>query len=296
MGNKKIQRQIKAIGRWIVVCVSAVVCAVFVHMPPHGWAGTQATEQTARRLTCDPALATSVTAAMFGHKEKKIFLVDVRPAAEFSKYHIPGALNIPLHAIKAKPFLKAKPIVLVNKGYEVGPLAGACRILKTKGFKVTIMAGGLCAWKSRGGALTGDHFSQRGMNHVTPQQFHKENAYDHQVVVRVTATAAAENWPGIPGNRKVALSNAKSAVSQIRKWIKAKQSGPFSAVVLVAADEKQGNRIQRLLADAGLLHQVFILHGGRQAYETHLNHAALAIKPRKDRQKRTGGCRSCAQE
>lgn len=261
------------------------------------WAGqTQDKPIRHRAGSIDPALATSVTAAMFGHKEKKMMLVDVRPAADFRKYHIPGSLNIALHAVRTKAFLKSKPVVLVNEGYVVGPLARTCRTINARGFKAAILDGGLCAWKRRGGALTGDHFAQRGMQLISPQQFHQEHAFDHQMVVQFTGTPSDQGGTPVPGARQVALSNPTRALAQIKAWIKGHQSKPFFSMVLMTTTGEQDNRIQRLVAQAGLAgHGIFYLPGGRQAYETYLERTLLAQKSRKERTRRTNGCATCAQ-
>jgi rhodanese-related sulfurtransferase len=295
MGNKKVQRQFRAMGRWTVVCLSAVVCAVFVHPSPNGWAETQPTGQTALRLACDPALATSATAAMFGYKEKKIFLVDVRPAPEFGKYHIPGALNIALHAIKAKPFLKTKPIVLVNEGFAITDLAKTCRVLNKAGFRATIMAGGYLAWKQKHGKLVGDPFAQNKINRITPRLLDQEKASACLILIHANDQVDSKTDALMPAAGHLPLLKNKKSIAALKKMIKAKNSDPFARLVIFTSTGKENARIQRQLAKAGI-HKAFFLEGGMQAYAQHVKHIQLARRPAKERKMTTGGCKSCPRD
>ena len=64
----------------------------------------------------------------------EMLLVDIRPAAAFERLRIPGSLNVPLFAIKAKTFLKKYDLVLVDEGYRYAQIEEACRHLRRAGF------------------------------------------------------------------------------------------------------------------------------------------------------------------
>lgn len=78
-------------------------------------------------------------------------VLDIRPAADFSKGHIVGAHNIPLSKLPAQTSElerhKERPIVVVC---ATGMTAvNACKILKTKGFeKLFRLHNGMQAWTS----------------------------------------------------------------------------------------------------------------------------------------------------
>ena len=245
--------------------------------------------------TISPALATTVSAAMFGHQEKKIFLIDVRPKAHFEQYRIAGALNIALHAIKTKPFLKAKPIVLVNNGYILSPLARTCQALNQAGFGATIMSGGLVAWKAKGGRLIGDPFAQQAMNKISPQTFLQESGYAHQVVIETFETQSAQGRRLHPPARHVALLKDKQGLREVKSIIRQMSSGPFFNLLIVAGTRKENDQIQRKLAQAGI-HQAFFLQGGRQSLDRHHRYTALARRSKDERTVRTDGCSTCPQE
>jgi 3-mercaptopyruvate sulfurtransferase SseA len=59
--------------------------------------------------------------------------------------------------LAAKAFLRARPIVLIDTGRAYAHLEGLCRLLRAAGFaEVSILDGGLNAWRAQVGALEGD--------------------------------------------------------------------------------------------------------------------------------------------
>jgi rhodanese-related sulfurtransferase len=244
--------------------------------------------------TFDPALATPAAAAMFKFKDKKIILIDVRPQAEYAQYHIAGSLNIPLHAIKSKSFLKSKPIVLVNKGFVVSPLAQACQSLNQSGFKATILDGGLVAWKHKHGKLTGDPFAQNRMNRITPRTLDQEKAYAGLLIIDACASSDRRDKPSVPGARHLSLLGKQQDAKALKKLIKAEGAGPFTRLLIFTSTGRENERVQRRLDHAGIV-DVFFLDGGLQAYEKHLQYLTLARRPAAERKVTKGGCKTCAQ-
>lgn len=84
-----------------------------------------------------------------------LILVDTRSAERFRLLHIPGAINLPAHAIRTKPFLRGKDVVLVGEGTGAALEALVCN-LRGQGFaSVTILDGGLHGWMATGGTVVG---------------------------------------------------------------------------------------------------------------------------------------------
>lgn len=80
-------------------------------------------------------------------------VVDIRPAEEFRKGHIAGAINLPNTQLKANNLnliekYQEKPLVLVC---ETGmSTSGAGRVLSKSGFKqVYALRGGMADWRSQ---------------------------------------------------------------------------------------------------------------------------------------------------
>jgi rhodanese-related sulfurtransferase len=85
--------------------------------------------------------------------EGKAVIVDVRSPDEFAKGHVPGAINIDIHAPgfaeKVAQFDKSKPILVNCHAGSRGAVASA--ELARLGFKsVCNLAGGLSAWEKAG--------------------------------------------------------------------------------------------------------------------------------------------------
>ena len=123
----------------------------------------------------DASYSISPDAVLYKLKQNhKITLVDVRNPEDFERLHIPGSLNIPLHAVKTKGFLKSVAVVLVNEGFQYSLLVTECRQLTDMGFKVLILDGGLPAWKRSGNKLAGDLFALEEMQIVSPHVLFQE--------------------------------------------------------------------------------------------------------------------------
>lgn len=91
------------------------------------------------------------------HPDRAVW-VDVRAPALFEQARIPGALSIPLHAIKAKSYLQTRPLVLVDEGGGSRRVEEECYQLAGAGFsQVRIWYGGMNAWQQFGGPVEGTH-------------------------------------------------------------------------------------------------------------------------------------------
>jgi rhodanese-related sulfurtransferase len=242
------------------------------------------------------APATPATAAMFGLREKKITLIDVRLPAAFDQYHIAGSLNIPLHAIKTKTYLKTKPIVLVNEGYVLGPLAAACESLNAAGFKASVMAGGLVAWKAIGGSLAGEPFAQSAMNRISPQLLLQEINSAHDVMIDASQASDPLTKTLMPDAMPVSFQTIRkeNGPAELGRILRERASSdPFARLVVFTTTGSENDHIQRRLSQAGI-HQAFFLEGGLKALEQHLENIQLARRPKQERQAGTGGCPACA--
>ena len=79
--------------------------------------------------------------------QQDMTLVDVRDTSDYMIYQITGSLNIKLHELKAKTFLKNKRLVLIGYGYDGERLLEACEALKSSGFNsVQVLDKGIAGW------------------------------------------------------------------------------------------------------------------------------------------------------
>ena len=77
-------------------------------------------------------------------------LVDVRDAAEFSASRIHSSINVPLFELKTKTFLAKNDLVLIGRGDDSSSLEKECNRLRSKGWRISILQGGVTRWKSEG--------------------------------------------------------------------------------------------------------------------------------------------------
>ena len=127
-------------------------------------------------------------------------LVDTRTADEFNKYRIPGSLNIPLHTVKTKAFLKSQAFLLVNESHTSGDLETACTNLKREGYnKVGVLQGGLFLWHARGGILDGDTVAARRLSTIRPAELVQELPLKDWLIIDVSNRknpAMKKHFPG----------------------------------------------------------------------------------------------------
>jgi rhodanese-related sulfurtransferase len=83
-------------------------------------------------------------------------LLDVRSATSYNAVHIPGAINVPLYAIKARRYWRSRQMVVIDGGAGDPTTAQELRRLAAHGFAdVAMLFGGMTAWCAAGGARVG---------------------------------------------------------------------------------------------------------------------------------------------
>ena len=81
-----------------------------------------------------------------------VMVLDVRPDDEFALGHLPGAINVPLHALKKRlsEFDKSQEIVAYCRGPYCVLSYEAVAALRAKGFKARRLEDGLPEWRAAG--------------------------------------------------------------------------------------------------------------------------------------------------
>ena len=222
--------------------------------------------------------------ALREYRQNALAIIDVRSRQDYENLHIPGSLNIPLYAVKTKPFLKTRPILLVNEGFAMTPLAAECRTLKEKGFRAFALSGGLMAWNAQKAPLQGDPRYLANLSQVSANLFHQEKDRAGLIVVDACKSSAAKKGQPVKSiGLKTFLATAKK-----------QEKGP-SSILVFNQDGAGYEKLQHELEKAGI-GQVFYLAGGMNGYTVFLNNLALSHRSKEERTESIRACPSCAQK
>ena len=253
---------------------------------PQASVGVNAAE--ANKSAACPAI--SADTLLYRLKQKhRVILVDIRSGEEFGSVGIPGAINLPLHFVKTKPFLKSRPLVLVHGGYPSRQTEAVCRELSAGGYRVSILSGGLLAWQRSGGQLIGDLFFLQRYKHISALKFHQEKDRADQVVIDVSERLhpqAKRLFPDathLPYPQRLTPAAVRDA------------AGRKKVIVMFSDSGGQYDRIEKVIAAAGL-ENVFYLEGGLAAYRRYLSDRILAGRARERRIKNSAACLPCGQQ
>lgn len=83
-------------------------------------------------------------------------LLDVRENSEWNAGHVPGSVHVPVRNVTQqapKRLPKGRPVVVACRTGSRS--RGVTRILREKGIEAYSLSGGLAAWESAGGRISG---------------------------------------------------------------------------------------------------------------------------------------------
>jgi rhodanese-related sulfurtransferase len=242
----------------------------------------------------DRSLAITVDAVLYKIRQNQKFtLVDVRSREDFERLHIPDSVNLALYAVKTKTFLKSAPLVLVNEGFRYSELENECRRLMERGFQVSILDGGLPAWKRKGGQLTGDFFALDAMKIVPPQIFFREKDYENTLVVDISPTRTEESKQLLPYAKHVPVMDDKDVSSAGFKKLFAKNK-PFQSIIIINETGEMYEKAEMFISRMGI--DAFNLQGGLIGYQKYMQGLLLSWKPLDSRMKTVSNCKPCGEK
>ncbi|MFZ2633052.1 MAG: rhodanese-like domain-containing protein [Desulfosalsimonadaceae bacterium] len=243
-------------------------------------------QKVAKRKTHDLSFAVSIDSVLYKIKQKRdVAFIDVRNQDEYTKIHIPGSMNVPLYSIKTKPFLKKTPIVLVNNGFNYNQLENECKKLKEGGFNVSILWGGLTAWKDKGMEFEGDLFSVNRLNRISSREVYLEKDYEGFITMSISTESTIDSNEFFPECKHLKTIDTKT----ISPVVAAQNRNPFICVLIFNKDGTGYDEYEKSVKKSGLIN-VFYLSGGLNGYSGFLKDVALSIAPRQDREKTVNKC------
>lgn len=233
----------------------------------------------------DYSLAVTATKLLSQTKGREVVLVDIRSPEEFERLRIPGSINVALHALKTKAFLKAQPFVLVNAGFQWGNLEDECRRLRKIGFKPSILVGGLVAWRNQDGPLEGDQLLFASYRLVPAHLLFDEKDYGNLQAVEVADKSSPDAIKLIPGAMHV------KNIESLKKFVEKKDPN-YCILVLFNEHGDSYEKFYVALKKAGIS-SAFFLDGGLSGYRKFMENTALSWKSKEERIITFGACNSC---
>ncbi len=244
----------------------------------------------------DPSYAISPEAVLYKLKQThNITLVDVRSPEDFKRLHIPGSLNIPLHAVKTKGFLRSVAVVLIHEGFQYSLLETECRQLTDMGFKVLILDGGLPAWERSGNKVAGDLFALEEMQIVSPQVLFQEKDYENILLLDISPVKSNISRQWMSHSKHLPVSaEAGEWARKIERTIASHKNQPFFSILVFNETGDGYGRANKILSNLGL--NAFFLQGGVAGYRRYLRNLMLSWQPLDSRIKTSRKCRTCVKE
>ena len=198
------------------------------------------------------------------NKETEVVVVDVREPDKFSQDHLPRALNIPAFALRGRTELRSKRVVLMDEGASPDRLLEKVKELRDRGFaQVSMLRGGLVAWKQQGGATTGTAASEKLPVQLLPAEFMHAQSVSRCRVIELLAVVppALDAWP-------FPVASVKD-IRTVLADLEAISSG-VETVLIIAPDIQTAARIEAGRSKKSSV-PVFYLKGGRTALAEFIN-------------------------
>jgi rhodanese-related sulfurtransferase len=261
--------------------------------------GAAENQSTAQEKLRNRSCLLSLSAADKLRTQKNFSFVDVRSSAEFDRYRIADSINIPLHLVKTKEFLKKLPVVLVNDGRSTTELEKTCGELKLAGFeRVSVLEGGLFAWSADKRKLEGDPVEQSKINRMTAGELFEERSKPNWTVIDVSTQKKDKeiiSWLpakviAVPFNPKVkgdSISRISAAIAQQRK------KNPQGKLLLIADDDNVYEQIDARLSKSGVVaSNILRLDGGIKGYREQVKNQ-LAVWNQQNQQNQPRRYQAC---
>lgn len=243
---------------------------------------------------CDPALVISVESLMRRQKTlEAVTLVDVRDHRAFQQCRIPGSINVPLFALRTKKYLASRFVVLVNEGFLYTQMAERCRQLRTAGFLVWMLEGGLAAWSEAGGALEGDHPAQGHLNRISARDLFEERGSSHWVAVDARQSQTSKE--SVPFSRIIPMGspeNKEELIAALVDYQKQAKGKPPLSFVVFDEDGQHYEYTEKTIKKAGIKH-AFYLIDGLAGYKAFMTQSAAVLRKEDPSRRTIGRCADC---
>ncbi len=229
-------------------------------------------------------------AAAMKEKGLQTIFIDVRSNQAFEKNRIPNSINIPLHFIRTKNYLKPMTVILVNEGYDPTSLVSTGLELRKNGFHVFVLAGGIASWHQRGKKLLGEQFKNTELYLVPPGALLKINNHSFiKSYINISQISFETPFPSVhhipinSSNNLAALTPAlsKPGIDEKSGAIVFNQDGEYDFLTSFHKEYQP---------------TLFFLKGGFAEFSKQSKQWQTSLQPRHKRMRRIGGCETCPQQ
>jgi rhodanese-related sulfurtransferase len=241
-----------------------------------------------------PVPTYSVTEAIALKKQdSRAIYVDTRNEKEFLAAHIPSSINIPLHFVKAKMYLKGMKTILINQGYNLEQLRREGKVMQQRGFDVAVLAGGIAAWQQQGQPLENEDFGEQDFSLIPAVDLlHRNSSSFFSLLVDISLADQQEEekqsvFPGTVIRHPV---RGKEDASKLLDVIRNHDLDERDSILIL---EENGDYSQLKYLAQQCRPTVFFLQGGLKEYQRQLERQRAMLQPREKRLKKVGGCSSC---
>lgn len=228
----------------------------------------------------DPALLRSVEALKTGSPaSQRTLFVDTRSLPDYEQCRIPGSLHAPLHSLKTKEFLKTAPLILVGKGPHYGGMEPECDLLRSRGFTVSILEGGIRAWKGGGQILEGDGCTDERLNILSPVELFEARHDENWLLINAARSQQAEGRRLLPHAHPLPRTENREELLQQLKSLGGPQPGGGPLTVVLFDDD--GSTIASLakMLSKSEFAQTLYLEGGIESYRGFLERQPALFSP-----------------
>lgn len=226
--------------------------------------------------------------------QKDFSFVDVRSPAAYDHYHITGSINIPLHQVRTKEFLKKLSVVMVNDGRSTGDLEKTCIELKQAGFnRVSVLEGGLYAWRANKRTLEGDPIAQTKLNRMSADELIEERTKPNLYVIDISTQGKHKDlnaW--LPAKIiSVPMKSTSDSIARVASIVlKQRKINPRSRPLLIADDNTTYELIDAKSKKSSVTNDILRLDGGINGYREIVKRQ-LALWSEQNKPRRYDACK-----
>jgi rhodanese-related sulfurtransferase len=203
--------------------------------------GGSADESVAPDLGC----MTSATKVFDMMAESGTIIADLRSASDFAAFHIDGALSLTIAELRAKPYWRDKPVVLVGNGKAETELYRECGRLKKIGYhRLHVLHGGMPSWLGQRLPMVGQAPAVTQLVRLSASDLWGES-HNGQGLVLLDSTHAAlqRDMPGSQVLRQITASELQAALSRSKTK---KKASPLIGLVAVSQSTLTDDQIREL--------------------------------------------------